>query len=173
MFYVATDFHLNHHNILRLSKRPFDTIEDMNQACIKAVNARVRPDDTLIYLGDFCWDKTPEQALAWWSKFNCKKWIFLEGNHDDVILEANARWNLFDLRQMYKMNYNKQFIHFCHFPILDWDRMYHGSYMFHGHSHANMNKENVGKKRLDVGFDSTKQWVISLDEALDLATPKG
>ncbi len=41
----------------------------------------------------------------------------------------------------------------CHFPILSWRNMHHGSWMLHGHSHGRLDNTGAGK-RLDVGVDA-------------------
>ena len=42
-----------------------------------------------------------------------------------------------------------------HYPILEWQNSFHGSYMLHGHSHAN-HPESFWR-RLDIGIDNHPQ----------------
>lgn len=43
-----------------------------------------------------------------------------------------------------------------HYPIASWNHMSKGGYMLHGHCHRNL-KDNVGLKRLDIGWDWKKR----------------
>ena len=52
MFYYIADPHFGHENILKMCGRPFDTIEEMNEAMIAAWNERVTGNDTVFILGD-------------------------------------------------------------------------------------------------------------------------
>lgn len=61
----------------------------MNKTIIDNCNSRVKEDDLLIYLGDFCLAKSSEASDAPKSVFEkireqikCKNIIFIEGNHD-------------------------------------------------------------------------------------------
>ena len=50
----------------------------------------------------------------------------------------------------------------CHYPILEWNRCHHGSWMLHGHCHGNLGPSEF--KRLDVGVDCHNMELLSLDD---------
>ena len=50
--YIA-DTHFGHDNIRRLSNRPFDSIEEMDETIINNWNSKVTDDDDVYILGDF------------------------------------------------------------------------------------------------------------------------
>ena len=52
--WFTSDFHLGHFNIIRYCKRPFADTREMNAAILERLNALVKPDDVLYFLGDFC-----------------------------------------------------------------------------------------------------------------------
>ena len=52
-YWWASDYHFSHHNIIRYCGRPFKDIEEMNATIIARHNERVKPDDTVFFLGDF------------------------------------------------------------------------------------------------------------------------
>ena len=80
MVYFTADYHLNHFNIIRYCKRPFTTIEEMDETLIKNHNNTVKPEDTVFFVGDFAFGKITELL----PKFN-GRFIFLKGNHDKKI----------------------------------------------------------------------------------------
>lgn len=53
MNYYIADTHFGHNNILRLSNRPFSTIEEMDRTIIVNWNSRVTDRDDVYILGDF------------------------------------------------------------------------------------------------------------------------
>lgn len=53
MIHFTSDTHFWHARICELSKRPFSSVEEMNEELIKRWNERVRPEDSIYHLGDF------------------------------------------------------------------------------------------------------------------------
>lgn len=53
MIYFTSDTHFNQERTLRLSKRPFKTIDEMNEKLIENWNKTVGEDDIVYHLGDF------------------------------------------------------------------------------------------------------------------------
>ena len=56
MVFFTADLHIGHANIIKLNKRPFKTIEEMDNALIDNWNAKVTPNDTVYILGDVFFD---------------------------------------------------------------------------------------------------------------------
>ena len=88
--FFTSDYHLGHFNIIRYCNRPFKTLYQMNKEIIRRHNERVKPDDTVFFLGDFCFKNTAGgkkgegilvTAKEWKQKLN-GKFIFIRGNHD-------------------------------------------------------------------------------------------
>ena len=79
MYYFISDPHFGHENILKMCQRPFESVEEMNEAMIDAWNQRVTGNDTVFILGDLfyrCPD--PEPILQ---RLKGKKRLII-GNHD-------------------------------------------------------------------------------------------
>lgn len=84
--FVTSDLHLGHENIIKYCNRPFKDGNDMNTKLIHNWNQRVKKEDTVYHLGDFCFKGGMEggviKALFWEKQLNGKI-IFLRGNHDN------------------------------------------------------------------------------------------
>jgi len=87
-YWFTADYHLGHANIIKYCNRPFESLEKMNEAIIRNHNARVKKEDVVFHIGDFCFKnsgggKEGEQfgAEHYESKLNGKL-IQIRGNHD-------------------------------------------------------------------------------------------
>ena len=80
--WFTADTHFGHENIIKLCKRPFKTLEKMDAVLTKNWNARVKKNDTVIFIGDFCY-KTADglKAKDYIEKLNGYP-VFIRGNHD-------------------------------------------------------------------------------------------
>ena len=80
-FWFSADLHLHHANIINLCDRPFKDIEDMDNKLIVNWNSRVRSEDTIFHLGDFCYKNDGRSFKEYYKRLNGTK-IFIKGNHD-------------------------------------------------------------------------------------------
>lgn len=79
IWFVA-DTHFGHGNIIEYEKRPYSTVEEMNEDMIKKWNSVVKEEDIVYHLGDvaICKSKEIEELL---SRLNGIKKL-VRGNHD-------------------------------------------------------------------------------------------
>lgn len=144
IFFTA-DNHFGHDNIRKYCNRPFDTVEEMNQAMIERWNSVIGPTDLVYVLGDFAW----ERADHYTARLAGHK-ILIAGNHDKTkpgwLQGFDGFYSLLDL------TIEKQALTLCHYPLLTWDRGGNGAWMLHGHSHGTL-EEMPNVARCDVGVD--------------------
>lgn len=78
--WFTSDTHFGHKNIIEFehAARPFNTLEEMHEVMIERWNERIKPNDIVYHLGDFCFGK---QWLSIASRLNGKKKLVM-GNHD-------------------------------------------------------------------------------------------
>ena len=78
--YLISDTHFAHKNIMKYENRPFKDLIDMREKLILNWNMLVKPEDTVIHLGDFgmCNKDATSEIL---SRLNGHK-IIIKGNHD-------------------------------------------------------------------------------------------
>jgi calcineurin-like phosphoesterase family protein len=86
--WFTADWHLGD-NRMDVMGRPFKTTNDMIQTMIKNHNELVSPEDTVIVVGDVCYQKTPEY-LPFVEQFNGRKTL-VRGNHDRVFTDEQLK----------------------------------------------------------------------------------
>jgi len=82
--WISADYHLGESRF-ELMGRPFNTVEEHIRTLQSNHNSLVAPDDTVIVVGDVCYQKTPEY-LPTIALFNGRK-ILVRGNHDRVFTD--------------------------------------------------------------------------------------
>jgi calcineurin-like phosphoesterase family protein len=144
--WFTSDQHYFHKNIIKYCKRPFQTIEEMNETLIENYNKLVKPNDIVYHLGDFSFALFP-QAESIFNRLNGSKFL-IEGNHDSNSV-FRLKWTKV---AMYKElgTQNNTFVLF-HYPMASWNKAFHGTIHLHGHTHHNLS--NNGLRRIDVGVD--------------------
>ena len=78
--WFISDTHFSHANIIRYTKRPFGSADEMNEHLIDNWNALVKPEDAVFFLGDFGLGSTDYLATLC-SRLHGNK-ICIRGNHD-------------------------------------------------------------------------------------------
>ena len=134
--YIA-DMHFDNDSIIAYDNRPFDSVEEMNEALIANWNRVVTdPEDLTWILGDFC----AGDAARWrelLSRLNGRKALIL-GNHDDPasVSSEPVRTQLEDVAEYREILDKGRHVVLCHYPILAFRDHYFGWYHLYGHVHA-------------------------------------
>jgi len=68
-YWWTSDYHFSHFNIIRYCNRPFKTVEEMNETIIRKHNERVKPKDTVFFLGDFIFKGGKEGGVEKYRQF--------------------------------------------------------------------------------------------------------
>ena len=82
--WLTSDTHFSHFNIIKYCNRPFHTVDEMNSAIIHNWNEQAKPEDIVIFCGDFCFARTAEAAQVterFATALNGYK-LIVKGNHD-------------------------------------------------------------------------------------------
>ena len=78
--FIISDTHFSHDNIIGYSNRPFNSVEEMNEALVHNWNSVVKPTDWVICLGDFALG-VKENIALFGKQLNGVKTL-VKGNHD-------------------------------------------------------------------------------------------
>jgi calcineurin-like phosphoesterase family protein len=174
MIYFTSDQHFGHTNIIKYTSRPFSSVEEMDEQLIENYNKVVSKDDVVYHLGDFAFNKTPDEIASIFSRLNGRKRVLL-GNHDNIIYfnsPVNNKLNtgIVDvtpghLEVSFRAVLGKDVlpVTLFHFPMLSWNKSFHGSYHLHGHTHGSI-PFDLKVRRLDVGVDCNNYTPISLEQ---------
>ncbi|HEY9773140.1 MAG TPA: metallophosphoesterase [Planktothrix sp.] len=158
--WFSSDHHFGHKNIIQYCARPFDDVEEMNEALVDAWNSCVRADDTVYYLGDFSLKQRTMEKYA--PRLNGHK-ILIMGNHDschpvnrDGTVTSIGVYRKFFEEVLEELEWEDCLLH--HMPYYDNDDdrypeyrpMNHGKVLLHGHVHE---RWTVNDKQVNVGVD--------------------
>lgn len=147
MDWFTADTHFGHKNIIKHCKRPFLSVDEMNDTLIKNINQKITKSDRLFVVGDFCFrGGSPKYYLE---RITCKNVILIRGNHDP----KNDYVGFKEVHDIYQNTFRGHKIILCHYPLRTWNAAYHGSWHLFGHVHGHLNKQPRNGKSFDVGVD--------------------
>lgn len=172
--WITSDHHFGHKNIINYSGRPFTSIEEMDEVMIQRWNSKIKKNDLVYHLGDFCFGSYTN-AHKYLS--NLKGRIsFIKGNHDSSWIKKLDEKQI--LSDIFELKLNKNMFVLSHYPLLSWHKSPYGSTNCHGHTHGTIGllsdaRDNKilegGKrgKRIDVGVDTNNFYPYSIEEILE------
>lgn len=143
MRYYIADLHFCHDNLNhRMDCRGFKDGEAMNEYMIDKWNSRVRANDEVIILGDFCVSTKAEEVNNILSRLKGRKHLII-GNHDKFLSlrkfdQSHFKW-VADYKEIHD---NKRKVILSHYPIMCYNSQYRvdgegnpKTYMLYGHVH--------------------------------------
>jgi calcineurin-like phosphoesterase family protein len=122
---LIADSHFGAEEVIRVFKRPFKTVGEMDRVMEENWNRAIGPDDTVISVGDFTWDPKNRERLL--NELNGNK-ILIRGNHDCGGPEAGGDAMVFE--------YRRQMVYLIHNP--DHAPGCWKGWIIHGHHHGRM-----------------------------------
>ena len=171
MLYFTSDLHLGHANVIEFSHRPFEDVEQMNEALIRNINDRVRVGDELYVLGDFAYRIKMDRQRELREQIRCKHVHLVPGNHD-------RDWTAFEYGGVFIVEppvftlkrEDGHKLALCHYPMMDWPGLRQGAIHLHGHIHSGPEYNEWNREmrllRYDVGVDANGYAPVSLEEVL-------
>ena len=134
--YIA-DTHFDGADILAYDNRPFDSVEEMNEAMIGRWNSVVGTEDFTWILGDFCASEDPARWAEVLSRLNGRKGLIV-GNHDApaCVSTALAAGLLESAAEYREIEDGGCHVVLCHYPIPSFHDHYFGWVHLYGHVHT-------------------------------------
>lgn len=149
--FFTSDHHFGHRGIIDYAGRPFDSVEEMDEAMIEAWNRVVGSNDIVFYLGDFSFRRGPDTDEILY-RLNGRI-RFILGNHDKGFsARGTARFEWIKPYYELKWDKKKPRMVLFHFPIDVWNKAHYGAIHLHGHSHGSLKTKRP--RRMDVGVDT-------------------
>jgi calcineurin-like phosphoesterase family protein len=132
--FVYADPHFGHKGVTQFLRtdgtklRPWDNVEDMDNALISLYNSVVRPNDKVYFLGDIAFKPA---ALNTLQHLNGDK-VLIKGNHDTLKLSQYSQY----FRDIRAYSIFNRFL-LSHIPVHDSQKSrWRGN--IHGHLHSNV-----------------------------------
>lgn len=168
----TSDYHLFHLNIiLKLTKRSFKTVMEMNETIRDNHNKQFDNDSIIFNLGDAVLvpkiKKVPDPTIVAQVEDFLKtfkgKIYYLQGNHERQLHKIKKVWE--EVPQLFEVTIqdgsHKQLIVLCHYCLRVWNKSHFNSWHLHGHSHGSLEDDNGNSMKdhktsfsLDVGVDT-------------------
>lgn len=133
IFFIA-DTHFGDARILRYEKRPFSSVEEMDEAMIKAWNSLVGEQDTVFHLGDVSMYQE-EKTMEILNKLKGRKKLIL-GNHD--LHFSQEKWRKMGMEEVFAYP-----ILFKEFFLLSHDPLYVNEYMPYANLFGHVHKSPI------------------------------
>lgn len=148
--FFTSDTHFGDPNIIRIRKRPFASIDEMDAAMIANWNGVVGKGDRVYHLGDFA-HRDCFHGADYLDRLNGEIHLII-GNHDDILMETAG--HLFaSTEALSELDWQGRRFVLCHYPMRDWPYAARGAYHLYGHVHSALDKTPFGRS-LDVCIES-------------------
>lgn len=162
MKYYTADLHVDHANIIKYAKRPFEDVAEMRAKIIENWNRKVNHNDSVYILGDTTFSKKEFKALM--KELNGTKYVLI-GNHDAKGLQNMKLPKVIFCPLIMKVKDHKDDVILCHYPIHEWPGYYRKAIHLHGHTHGSIGL-SFREGAYDVGTDCWDYEPVSLEEIL-------
>jgi calcineurin-like phosphoesterase family protein len=146
VFFTA-DTHFGHAGALRLYRRPFASVAEMDAAMIERWNAVVGDSDEIWHLGDFSKHLALADVAERLSRLRGRKHL-ITGNNDPPAVAALPDWA--SVQTYAEILVEDTRLVLCHYAFRTWNGMGKGALDLHGHSHGRLKPQT---RQVDVGVD--------------------
>ena len=172
--WFTADLHYGHAGIINHCKRPFSSVEEMNEILIKNYQELVEPGDDVYILGDFAMRKQDHERIL--KRLPGNKHLII-GNHDwnkstkmtESHKELLCSWGYAWVKDTYLLRLrdfngpkDHQYIWLTHYAHRTWPKRNKGSWHLYGHSHGRLVPE-IGFST-DVGVDCWDYRPVNLSQ---------
>jgi len=166
-FYLCSDCHWYHENIIKYCNRPFKNAEEMNEVMFNNWQETISPEDKVIYLGDWVIGSDKKYAIAQvlHDELNGKK-LFIQGNHDE---QLHKHTTIKTIKGTIEVKYKGLNILLCHEPIWDFDH----DLQVCGHIHNNEVNNQLKWNMFNAGMEMTNYTPVHIDDVIQTIKDRG
>ena len=158
----GSDYHFGHANVVVYCNRPVEPKQGpLDEWIITQHNSVVNPQDIFYFNGDLTMyrERDYDKIAGLVSRLNGKEKHFNLGNHDK--LEVIKRLYQDKLITSYcdyrELEIDGIKVVMSHYPMFEWNKGHHGSFMLHGHCHGSRKFYPFPGKIMDIGLDAHPQ----------------
>ena len=157
--FFTSDLHFGHTNVITFDKRPFSSVEEMDEELIKRWNKKVGKGDLVYVLGDMIWKSSNNDAENLIRSLNGQI-ILIKGNHDRFINNAKAKKALAGIKEYDDIvvtleDGTKRRCILSHYYMPFYNGHLYQTILLHGHSHISKEAEmeqEISKLLTQRGF---------------------
>ena len=153
MIFLTSDQHFGHANIIKYCKRPFDSVNEMDEHIIAVFNEHVGPKDETYHLGDF----TFRRHRDYLKRLNGRHYLII-GNHDNR--SAANQGGFVWVKDVHMLKWNQHRIWLSHYAHWVWNRSHHGAMHAYGHSHGVLAEYSPNAHDVGVDTENFKPWTV-------------
>ena len=162
--FITSDTFFGREQIIKKTKRPFNSVEEMDAKLIENWNNVVSDDDIVYHLGNFAWN--PLDAHNTLNKLNGNL-NFMLGEYDDALIEVLPYFDDINIviPQIFEDKKLKAVL--CHWPLEKWRGKSRGLFNFHGATLKSLKTDIKKMNRVNVccdNFNLTPQNIEDLYE---------
>ena len=172
--FFTSDHHFGHKNIIRFSNRPFENVEEMDEALIQRWNEKVEPKDEVYHLGDvgLC---SPGKLRKILNRLNGKIYL-IKGNHEKSAEACRSRFEwIKDYHELVvedaEHKRGEQLVVLFHYAMREWNASHWGTYHLYGHSHGSLS-DDPKSRSFDIGVDCHDYYPLSYEEVKAIMNTK-
>lgn len=190
-YWFTADTHLGHGNIIKYCKRPFSSVQEMDDTIISNINAKVQENHFLYVIGDFAiWynDRgldTHEIFAEYRKRIKCKNMFLVMGNHDPHFADYSPKKELYEVftkvAPIMRLKIDGVRLYLHHYACRVWPhshRQFHRasglptpSWHLYGHSHGGL-PDDPHSLSFDVGVDCHGFQPLNLNEVAGVMSSK-
>jgi calcineurin-like phosphoesterase family protein len=145
--YFTADHHFGDSRARTFYRRPFASVDEMDEAMIRRWNTVVESEDEVWHLGDVAVRQPADRVASLLSALNGHKHLVVVNNDGDAVT-ACAGWRSVEAYAELLIDGIRLVL--CHYPFRTWRDMHKGAINLHGHSHGRLKPLT---RQCDVGVD--------------------
>ena len=162
--YVTSDHHWGHAAARGFYRRPFASVDEMDQVMIERWNAMIGPEDEVWHLGDFAVRQSAGRVASLLMLLHGRKHLVVGNNDDDAVTRCDA-WQ--SVQPYVELVVDGTRFVLCHYPFRTWRDMGKAAINLHGHSHGRLKPL---ARQFDVGVDVWDFQPVRLADIRSMAT---
>lgn len=170
MNYYIADCHFGDGRVIEFSHRPFSSVEEMDSYMLDRWNRTVNDSDDVYIVGDLIHRaEDPEKYLK---KLKGRLHLII-GNHDSWIIKRPELEKYFvEINNYLVVKDRGHRIVLFHYPLLEWDGYYYGTWHIFGHihNHPSLTSERIKvlDKALNCGADILGFQPVNFDDLVTI-----